>query len=65
MHKDKKGYILVVGTIRGVRISFLNIYAQNEDDPSFFKKITALLTTHAEGFIIVGRDFNCVEPKIR
>lgn len=61
MHEDKKGcYILVVGTIRGVRISFLNIYAPNEDDPSFFKEIIALLTTHAEGFIIVGGDFNCV-----
>ena len=60
-YKDKKGrYILVVGTIRGVRISFLNIYAPNQDDPCFFKEITSLLSAHAEGFIIVGGDFNCV-----
>jgi len=42
-------------------MSFLNIYAPNEDDPNFFKEITTtLLSTHAEGLIIVGGDFNCV-----
>ena len=35
-------------------------YASNEDDPNFSKEITALLTTQAEEFIIVGEDFNCV-----
>lgn len=60
-YEDKKGrYILAIGTIRGVRISLLNIYAPNQDDPSFFKEFSALLTTKADRFIIAGGDFNCV-----
>uniref|UniRef100_A0A3P9KVM4 Reverse transcriptase domain-containing protein n=1 Tax=Oryzias latipes TaxID=8090 RepID=A0A3P9KVM4_ORYLA len=58
---DKKGrYVMMVGNIGNVKVSILNLYAPNEDDPSFFKEITVILTSHAEGFLLVGGDFNCV-----
>lgn len=36
-HADKEGrHILIVGSIGGIKISILNLYAPNEDDSTFF-----------------------------
>lgn len=59
--KDKDGrYVMVVGTIEGTRITFLNLYAPNEDCPNFFKKISLLMADKAQGIIVMEGDFNCV-----
>lgn len=39
VHQDTEGrYVMVIGTIAGVQITILNVYAPNEDCPFFFKK---------------------------
>lgn len=59
--KDINGrYVMVVGTIGGIKITFLNLYAPNEDCPNFFKKISLLVADKAEGILVIGGDFNCV-----
>lgn len=59
--QDKEGrYVMVVGTIRGIKITIVNIYAPNEDCPLFFKKIAALVADKSEGILLIGGDFNCI-----
>lgn len=53
-------YVMVVGTIGGLKITILNVYAPNEDCPHFFKKIAHLLAECGEGLVLIGGDFNCV-----
>ena len=60
-HADKEGrHILIVGSIGGVKISILNLYAPNKDDTVFFKDISSTLTSFVEGTLLVGGDFNCI-----
>ncbi len=42
-------YVMVVGTVGGIKITFLNLYAPNEDCPYFLKKISSLVADKAEG----------------
>ena len=59
--KDKEGrYILIIGTVGGVELTIVNIYAPNEDDPTFFKEVASVTAREARGTIIIGGDFNCV-----
>ena len=59
--KDIQGrYIAVIGKIGGIDLTIMNIYAPNEDDPSFFKDIASILAREAKGTIILGGYFNCV-----
>ena len=59
--QDKEGrYVMVIGTIGGTKITMFNLYAPNEDDACFFKKVASLLADKAEGIILIGGDFNCV-----
>lgn len=61
IHVDKEGrHVMVVGTIGDINITIMNLYAPNEDNPTFFKGIASLLAEHSKGIIIVGGDFNCV-----
>lgn len=58
---DKEGrYVMVIGSIGGIKITLLNLYAPNEDNPNFFKKMASLIADKAEGIILIGGDFNCV-----
>ena len=50
---------MVIGTIGGIKITILNVYAPNEDCPQFIKKVATLLADKSEGIILVGGDFNC------
>lgn len=59
--KDKDGrYVMVIGSIGGVKITIINIYAPNEDCPLFFREIAALVTDKSEGILIMGGDFNSI-----
>ena len=58
---DKEGrYIMVRGTIDGIKITLLNLYAPNEDCIDFFKNIATLLADKADGIVLIGGDFNCI-----
>lgn len=40
IYQDDEGrYVMVIGTIGGIKITILNVYAPNEDCPHFFKKL--------------------------
>ena len=59
--KDIQGrYIAIIGKIGGIDLTIINVYAPNEDDPSFFKDIASILAREVKGTIILGGDFNCV-----
>ena len=59
--KDKEGrFILVNGSICGVTVSMLNIYAPNENNPTFLKKICEMIIEKAKGIILIGGDLNCI-----
>ena len=45
---------MIIGTIRGIKITILNVYASNEDCPHFIKKVATLLADKSEGIILVG-----------
>ena len=50
---------LIIGTVGGVELTIVNIYAPNEDDPTFFE-VASVTAREARGTIILGGDFNCV-----
>ena len=65
-YTDSEGrYILLNGTIDGIRISLCNIYAPNEDDPIFIKKIFGLIIDKSDGIVIAGGDMNCVMSQLK
>ena len=45
---------MVIGTIAGLKITILNVYAPNEDCNIYFLKIAALVADNGEGIIIIG-----------
>lgn len=58
---DKEGrFILVNGSICGAKVSMLNIYAPNESNPNFFKKICEMIIEKSKGIFLIGGDFNCI-----
>lgn len=57
--KDKDGrYVLINGSINGVSLSLLNVYAPNENCPQFMKSIFDLVLDKAKGALLIGGDFN-------
>lgn len=61
VYKDSEGrFILVNGSIDGIQISLMNIYAPNEDTPGFISKIFTTILQHSTGILLLGGDFNCV-----
>lgn len=59
---DPRGRILLLNTrINGDTVSLVNIYAPNNDDPGFFIELSQMIGSYAEGFIILGGDFNIVQ----
>uniref|UniRef100_A0A3B4EWU5 exodeoxyribonuclease III n=1 Tax=Pundamilia nyererei TaxID=303518 RepID=A0A3B4EWU5_9CICH len=60
-YRDPHGrYILVNGSIDGVLVSLINIYAPNEDEPKFIHTISNLVFQKGSGVLLLGGDFNCV-----
>uniref|UniRef100_A0A3B5LIS1 exodeoxyribonuclease III n=1 Tax=Xiphophorus couchianus TaxID=32473 RepID=A0A3B5LIS1_9TELE len=65
VHKDKEGrFILVNGIIDGTSVSFVNVYAPNEDVPGFIKSVFNMIAEYSSGLLIMGGDFNCVMSNI-
>ena len=61
VYQDAEGrYVMVVGTIAGLKITILNAYAPNEDCPQFFKKLAHLIADNGEGILLMGGDLNCI-----
>uniref|UniRef100_A0A3B1JFC8 Reverse transcriptase domain-containing protein n=1 Tax=Astyanax mexicanus TaxID=7994 RepID=A0A3B1JFC8_ASTMX len=59
--KDPNGrYLIVTGTILSRHVTFLNLYAPNFDDPSFFRSVFKLIPDMATTHLVIGGDFNCV-----
>lgn len=61
IHKDtEESFILINGCIDGIDISLMNVYAPNEDRPTFIKKNFNVITQHSFGILVMGGDFNCI-----
>lgn len=61
VHKDSEGrFILVNGCIDGIHVSLMNVYAPNEDEPSFIRSIFNTVLQYSTGILLLGGDFNCV-----
>lgn len=61
VHKDREGrFLLVNGIIDGTAVSFINVYAPNEDVPGFIKSVFNMVAEYSSGLLIMGGDFNCV-----
>lgn len=59
--QDAEGrYIIVVGMVGGIKISILNIYAQNKDYPHFFYKIANMSVERGEGLMLLRGEFNFI-----
>lgn len=60
-YQDTQGrYIVVNGSIDGIEISLINVYAPNEDDPGFIRILFNKILQYSNGLILIGGDFNCV-----
>lgn len=56
---DPEGrFVFIKGTYASKPITLANIYAPNEHQVSFFRKIGDLLTSFKEGIVLLGGDFN-------
>lgn len=65
VHKDSEGrFIPVNGSIDGIQVSFMNIYAPNEDEPGFISTIFNTILQHSTGILLLGGDFNCVMSQL-
>ena len=51
---------MVNGLIDGVEVCLMNIYAPNEDEPSFIHAIFSIIPQLSSGILLLGGDFNCV-----
>lgn len=59
--KDSSGrYILVNGSIDGMEVSLLNVYAPNNSEPNFMRNIFSNVLRQSTGVLLLGGDFNCV-----
>uniref|UniRef100_A0A3P9D500 exodeoxyribonuclease III n=1 Tax=Maylandia zebra TaxID=106582 RepID=A0A3P9D500_9CICH len=57
-------YVIVQGRISMLEINLINIYAPNEDNPSFYENLFLTIST-LEGLYIIGGDFNCaLDPNL-
>lgn len=64
LQKDSEGrFILLNGSIDGIQISLMNVYAPNEDDPNFIKTIFNTALQHSSGILLKGGDYNCVRSQ--
>lgn len=52
----ERRYLMVIGSVGGIKITLLNLYAPNEDSPSFFRNIASLIADKAVGNILGGGD---------
>uniref|UniRef100_A0A8C8E244 Reverse transcriptase domain-containing protein n=1 Tax=Oryzias sinensis TaxID=183150 RepID=A0A8C8E244_9TELE len=65
VHKDREGrFILVNGLIDGIAVSFINVYAPNEDQPGFVKSLFNTIAEHSSGIVLMGGDFNCIMSQL-
>lgn len=56
---DKDGrYVIVTGEIYNTSLTLVNLYAPNTDNPTFFKKVFALIPDLSQTKLIIGGDFN-------
>lgn len=60
-HKDTEGRIILVnGSIDGINVSLVNVYAPNDDRPAFIKNVFKIITQHSVGILLMGGDLNCI-----
>ena len=60
VEKDRSGrFLLVNGTVNNNKITLINVYGPNYDDPTFFNNLVMRLGV-VEGLCITGGDFNLV-----
>ena len=61
IHKDDDGRILILDVeYESMSLSLVNIYAPNEDAPSFFAKVIQMMNNVGNFNLIIGGDFNFV-----
>lgn len=61
LQRDTEGrHILVNGLIDGIQVSLINVYAPNEDDPSFIIALFTMILRYSSGLLLLEGDFNCV-----
>lgn len=65
VHKDSEGrFILVNGSIDGIQVCLMNIYAPNEDEPGFISTVINTALQHSSGILLLGGDFNCAMSQL-
>ncbi|CAH2219822.1 Hypothetical predicted protein [Pelobates cultripes] len=57
-------YLFLKGTIHNTQFTFANLYLPNKGQKPFLKKTLALLDSFNEGKLILGGDFNTLEPRL-
>ena len=58
---DNNGRFLILDvTVNSKRISLINIYGPNKDNPEFFQGLFQNLELYDNEEIIMGGDFNCI-----
>ena len=58
---DPEGRFIIADIeTKGETLTLVNVYAPNQDDATFFKKVNEKLTTFECDFLIFGGDFNLV-----
>ena len=64
-HSSEDGnFVLVVIKIKNNLLTIVNIYGPNDDTPSFYKRIDALLQQVPQENIIIGGDYNFVIDRV-
>lgn len=60
VEKDKAGRFLLIDCVLNTnRVTFVNIYGPNHDDPLFFNELLLKIAA-AQGHCLIGSDFNLV-----
>jgi len=50
-------FVMIIGKLEGITVTFLNVYAAPGSDWMFYKKMFDLMVTKAQGVVICGGDF--------
>ncbi len=56
---DKEGrYVMVIGKVEDVMVSFMNVYDPPEEGPDLIKKVVEMIVSESQGIVVMAGDLN-------
>lgn len=58
---DKEGrYVMVIGKVEDVMVSFMNVYNPAEEGPDLIKKVAEMIVSQSPGIVVMAGELNLI-----